>query len=69
MLDTAQASSSGKSVPERTMQLTRGSAAHVLYGANLATSYLLMLAAMTFNVGIFAATCTGAPLPRGCPSP
>ena len=42
------------------MQLTHGNAVHMLYGVNLATSYLLMLAAMTFNVGIFAGTCTGA---------
>jgi Ctr copper transporter family len=48
-------------VPERAMSATRGGAAHALYGVNVATSYMLMLAVMTFNVGIFVATCTGAP--------
>ena len=37
-----------------------GAAVHGLYGLHVASSYLLMLAAMTFNVGIFMAVCCGA---------
>lgn len=59
-LDAPQAQQPGGSVSERAMRLTGGSVVHVLYGVNVATSYMLMLAAMTFNVGIFASTCTGA---------
>jgi hypothetical protein len=39
---------------------TRGYLVHVLYGVIVATSNLLMLATMTFNVGIFVAICIGA---------
>lgn len=38
---------------------TGGAATHVIYGVNVATSYLLMLAAMTFNIGVFATICVG----------
>ena len=31
----------------------------LLYGVNIATSYLLMLAVMTFNVGYFVVICAG----------
>lgn len=37
-----------------------GAGIHLIYAVNIITSYLLMLAAMTFNVGIFASTVAGA---------
>lgn len=34
-------------------------AVHVLYSLHVASSYLLMLAAMTYNMGVFVAVCVG----------
>jgi Ctr copper transporter family len=48
------------------MRRSGGMAAHALYGVNAATSYLLMLAAMTFNVGVFVAVCSGVAPPHAC---
>lgn len=31
----------------------------LLYGLNVATSYMLMLAAMTYNAGLFVTVCIG----------
>ena len=61
------AGASSSRVVERLSRVGGGALVHVLYGLNVATSYMLMLAAMTFNVGIFAAVCTGA-LPARCNS-
>lgn len=60
----ASRSSPGGASPQRIAEnLVSGSRGFIipaLYGLNLLTSYLLMLAVMTYNVGILIVTCTGA---------